>query len=293
MSRVRGFVGKPFLVVLVGGVFLAGCGSSGVSVRATAFSDATGVTVTSNPQVAKYTIGVPSTGSVKVQFGVDTSYGRSTWSVPAASAGPVSILVAGMLAQTTYHMQAVFTSSTGQVLTDTDRTFTTGAVPSKFVTTFAATTASGQTPQPGIEMLQGIASPGGLPGPVATDLQGNVIWTYTNTDDANGISAVSVRMLSDGNLILVVAHNSSLLLGNSTGIDAPSELREVDLAGDTVRSLSITDLNTRLAANGFAVVAGGYSHEVLPLSNGHFLLLVTTLKAVTLAGGFGADGGAG
>ena len=244
----------------------------------------TAVAGTANPQVANYTVGVPSAGSVTVKFGTGTSYGRSTSSVAATGAGAVSVLVAGMLANTTYHMQATFTSSAGQVVADQDRTYTTGALPAKFVATFKAATASGQMPQPGVEMLEGIASPGGLPGPVVTDLNGNVIWTYPNADNANGQSALSVRMLPNGHMSLLVGQNSSFLLGNKAGVDAASEIREIDLAGTTIRSLSIGTLNTELAKNGFPVVGGAFSHELLPLSNGHFLTLVTMLKSVTLTG---------
>ncbi len=273
------------LFVALPSLFLFGCGSSSnPSVPPPTLSADTAVAGTANPQVANYTVGVPSAGSVTVRFGTSTSYGRSTSSVSATGAGAVSVLVAGMLANTTYHMQATFTSSAGQVVADQDRTFTTGAVPAKFVATFKATTASGQTPQPGVEMLEGIASPGGLPGPVVTDLSGNVIWTYPNTDNANGQSALSVRMLPNGHMSLLVGQNSSFLLGNAAGVDATSEIREIDLAGTTIRSLSIGALNAELAKNGFAVVGGAFSHELLPLSNGHFLTLVTTLKSVTLTG---------
>ena len=278
-----------FLLVL--GCLLTGCGSSSSPVAAPTSAEAA-VAATANPQVASYTVGVPSAGSVKVQFGTTTSYGRSTSSVSATGAGSVNVLVAGMLASTTYHMQAVFTSSTGDVTKDEDRTFTTGPVPSKFSATFKATTAPGQTPQPGIELVNGVSSPG-LPGPVATDLSGNVIWTYPNEDNENGQSAQAVRLLDNGHMVLLVGQNSSVLLSNTAGIDAASELREIDLAGTAIRSLSIGALNTALAKAGFGVVGGGFSHEVLPLSNGHFLTLVTTLKSVTLTGGDFANDGAG
>ena len=71
------------------------------------------VNATSNPQVAIYTL-TPARGtSVYVQFGTDTSYRLKTWTQPApADGGPLSIFVAGMLAQTEYHMQAVLVATT-------------------------------------------------------------------------------------------------------------------------------------------------------------------------------------
>jgi hypothetical protein len=65
------------------------------------------VTPTQNPQVARYTIVPPSGATVTIDFGTDTRYGLQTWAVPAPLDGsPVSILVAGMRAFTTYHMRA-------------------------------------------------------------------------------------------------------------------------------------------------------------------------------------------
>ena len=59
------------------------------------------VTPTANAQVAQYTITVPDGLSVLVQFSTDTSYGLTTWSLPAPSGGgSVPILVAGMLGNT-------------------------------------------------------------------------------------------------------------------------------------------------------------------------------------------------
>lgn len=269
-------------------LFLLGCGSNSVSTSSKPVTSATSSTVstTNNPQVASYTYQALSTGTVKIQFGTDTTYGRSTWSVPATAAAPVTILVAGMLANTTYHMQAIFTDTDGVRNFDADHTFATGALPASNTAVITAATVSGQTPQPGIELVNGIAGVvgGGLAGPVATDLSGNVIWTYPNADIADVISDYPVRLLDNGNILMLVSHSSSTLLANTTGIDTISEIRQVDLAGNTVQSLSITDLNTRLAAHGFTFTGGGFSHEILPLANGHFLTFVTTLKSVTLTG---------
>ena len=65
------------------------------------------VSPTSHPQVANFTITIPAQTQVTVNFGTDTSYGRSTAPVKAPpGGGAVSILVAGMLAATKYLLQA-------------------------------------------------------------------------------------------------------------------------------------------------------------------------------------------
>ena len=155
--------------------------------------------------MADYTYTAPGAGSVVVQFGPTTSYGRRTSAVTTTAAGRVSILVAGMLATTTYHMQAVYTAANGATDSDPDQTFTTGSVPAKFVGTVTASTTSGRTPQPGIEMLNGLGIlTSTMPSLFATDLSGNIIWTYPFSDQASGLVALPVRMLSNGDLLLFV-----------------------------------------------------------------------------------------
>src|SRR5215472_10300888 len=88
------------------------------------------VTPTSHPLVAKFTIMIPSKSAVVVEFGSDTNYGWNTSPVPAPpNGGSVSILVAGMKAQTVYHMRARIQLSHGKWITTPDQTFTTGALP--------------------------------------------------------------------------------------------------------------------------------------------------------------------
>jgi arylsulfate sulfotransferase len=289
-------MGKGALLVFgAGAIFLLqGCGpaisrpvvstAAANCTTAAAVSTSPEVAVTDNPQVAKYTYMAPGAGSVYVQFGTNTGYGRATSVVTAAGAGPVSVLVAGMMANTTYHMQAVFTDAAGDSpIADADQTFTTGGVPCKFISAIVATTAAGQVPQPGIEMLDGI-NYGGLPSPAATDLAGNIIWTYPFPDESAGVSAFPIRMLSNGDMLLIVAHNSSQLLVDKSAIDTASEIREINLAGDTVRSLPIAQLNANLAAQGSPLVLGGYSHDIIQLSNGHLIVIATLEKKVVLTG---------
>lgn len=264
-------------------LLLEGCGSDSYVVRcsgAVGVSGSAGVAATSNPQVARYTFEAPGPGTVTVDFGVDTRYGRSTGAVKASGQGPVSVLVAGMLARTTYHMRAEFTPDAGgPAQPDSDQTFTTGDVPCKFTAVIQASTAAGKNPQPGIELVDGLNA-GSLPAPVATDLQGNIIWTYPFEDESAGVAAYPVRMLSNGDLLMLVGHNSSTLLADPAGVDAASEVREIDLAGDTVRSLKVTSLNATLAAKGAGLLLNDFSHDILPLSNGHFLVLAATEKSV-------------
>ena len=101
--------------------------NSGKSASAQVFFVATGaVATTVNPQVALYTIAPPDDASVTVQFGQTTNYGLTTWTQPTPTGGgAVGMFVAGMLANTTYHMQATVKFASGLTFTDMDHTFTT------------------------------------------------------------------------------------------------------------------------------------------------------------------------
>src|ERR1700740_1821418 len=87
-----------------------GCGSSR-SLGSPDPQKQVSVTSTANPLVAQYTIKQIQSGSTAwVEFGTDTNYGRQTSPVPdpasTSSGVTLNVLVAGMLAQTTYHMRA-------------------------------------------------------------------------------------------------------------------------------------------------------------------------------------------
>src|SRR5947209_1359555 len=86
------------------------------------------ITVTNNPLVALYTIQPSAPATVSIQFGPTTSYGlvTSEQSTPG-DGGPVSIFVAGMRANSTYHMRAVVKLNNGDLGMDQDHTFTKGS----------------------------------------------------------------------------------------------------------------------------------------------------------------------
>lgn len=250
------------------------------------------VTATANPQVALYTITPPYAGTVTVNFGPTTSYGKQTWSVATPSGGgPVSIEVAGMLANTAYHLQAAFTLANGVTATDVDHTFTTGAVPLMGGPQFTgqkqpqltATIPAGMTPQSGIEMITGVAGP--AQGLYATDLNGNVIWTYPFKDQVPDSGINGAKLLPNGDVVLEFCADSSAPLSNPNFASLPCMIREINLAGDTVRQVSMAQINKALAANGFAgLVLATFHHDLTPLPNGHMLVMANTLKNVVLAG---------
>ena len=253
---------------------LGGCGSGTSSTPGLAVGPR--LKATNNPQVAQYTITPSADAAVAVQFGTDTNYGLTTSSqATPAGGGAVNILVAGMRAFTTYHMRAVVNFTDGTQTLDSDQVFTTGGLSANQYPAFTITRPSGLTPQPGIELLNLV---GAQPNVVAVDLSGNVIWFYTFAATAGDI-VQPVKLLPNGHFLVQISPTSSAVI--NSGPPPPGTviaLREIDLAGNTIREISLDTLNTRLAAAGFNIVGGTLHHDVLALPNGHWIVLTNTIK---------------
>lgn len=243
---------------------------------------------TANPQVDQYAIYLPVPGRVSVDFGTSTSYGLNTWQVPTPTpyGGQVNVYVAGMRSAIPYHMQAQITLNDGAAFTDVDHATFASGLPliagTPPVTSPVVVSGSG-TPAPGIELWNTLL-PQGTTQALATDLQGNVIWTYTYQgsvlDDVQGY-----QLLPDGNMLMTISYLSSLSSAASSGTGIINAVREVDLAGNTVREIDMDTLNQKLAAAGFKDSDGSayqlrsFHHDVLPLPNGHWVLLTAYSKS--------------
>jgi hypothetical protein len=200
--------------------------------------------------------------NVWVEFGADTTYGRQTAAVQSTtdSVNTVAILVAGMKASSTYHMRAHVDYASGNSWVDQDHTFKTGPLPSGNQLTFNVTRPTSGVQQDGVELIDVVALGTSNLGASVTDLDGNIIWYY-DFGPAAQLWAFPIKLLPNGHVLL-----------NAEGMIAGDQ-REVDLAGNTVRDLSIATLNQRLKDAGFSVQVGGMHHDVLILPNGHWILL--------------------
>jgi arylsulfate sulfotransferase len=237
------------------------------------------ISPTSHPLVARYAITLVKGARVTVEFGPTTAYGRSTAPVPApAGGGPVSFLIAGMTPSTTYHMRARVQLPDGKWLTGPDQTFPAGALPGIALPTLCAITSFGQTPAPGVELIN-VIDPRGIS--VVSDVEGNIIWYYDNAADSSWKGyAFPIKPLKNGNMLASITNLYSADVPQTTPYN--SVLREIDLVGNPVRELYLADLNAALQAMGSDVQALCYSHDVLPLWNGHTILLVQQQKTVQL-----------
>jgi arylsulfate sulfotransferase len=231
------------------------------------------VTSTNNPQVALYTITPTGDANVFIQFGTDTNYGFTTWAQLAPpGGGQVGIYVAGMRANTTYHMRAVIEYKGGTQAYDSDRTFTTGSLPATSIPTLAATTSVGMTPQSGVELLDLVDfNPATSPVEVAvSDLAGNVLWGY---DPRLGIVPNPVKLLPNGHFLMNFSN------GATDGVG--SVMQEVDLGGNVVWQMSATQLNQALSeasCAGCNITVTGTHHDFAVLPNGHLILIVGEQK---------------
>ncbi|MGH9599538.1 MAG: aryl-sulfate sulfotransferase, partial [Terracidiphilus sp.] len=244
---------------------------------------------TNNPQVAQYSVYLPAPGKAYVEFGTTTDYGLNTWQVatPSPNGGLIQIYVAGMLGQTVYHMRAQIALDDGAAFTDADQTCKTGTPP--VTSTIQVSTPSGATPQPGIELWNTLV-PSTDTQAFATDLKGNVIWTYSYlhgpVDTIQGI-----QLLPNGDFLMVVSYLSSLSVGKNSS-KVINEIQEIDLAGNTVRDLTMDELNQKLAASNLRDAEGNlyqfksFHHDVLALPNGHWVMLAAYSKNYTNLPGY-------
>ena len=196
----------------------------------------------------------------------------------------MNILVAGMKANTTYHMQAKVVYDDGSSTENADQTFTTGALP-KAIPQFTVTPTSGLTPQPGVELVDPVSFPFSIP--FATDLQGNIVWTYTPPESQQaGELIYPVKLLPNGHFTCLIGTSTS----NSALLPPPpgsvNVIREFDLAGTLVRQLSMANLNTKLAAANFNLTLDVFSHDFAQLPNGHILVITNTTKPFTNLPGY-------
>jgi arylsulfate sulfotransferase len=279
---------KALIAILLQILWVAGCNSgpaasSGTTTTTSPNVVATTVTATANPLVAQYTITPPAGASVTVNFGPTTNYGQSTATRSASNpGGPVTILVAGMRANTAYHMRATMVLADGTQQFDSDHTFLTGAPPASRIPNVTVTQPAGMTPNSGIELLDNAAFGSGpvpLTAPytaAAFDLQGNLIW-YIDLPDPDGTQLdypFPIKLLPNGNFLMVVAGGSN-------------SVREVDLAGNIITQFSLVDVQQALAAAGSSLPPpASFHHDILPLANGHLLLLTNATKNFTNLPGF-------
>jgi arylsulfate sulfotransferase len=253
------------IVVVAACSYCLGCGS--VNDPPSSHSPFTSsVSSTANPLVANYFVSAETGGTARIEFGTDISYGLQTswYSVPPNGDG-VAILVAGMKASTTYHMRAEVVSDKTTWF-DEDRLFTTGSLPSQQFPSLAisrpteAALAEGENP--GVELINLTEPVANLIEAIVADRDGNVVWYYdVGAEQAN--LPYPIKLLPNGHMLINIQNGA-------TGV---TRLREIDLAGRTIREMDVATLQQKLQARGQTLDDLAFHHDFLYLSNGHLVVL--------------------
>jgi arylsulfate sulfotransferase len=87
-----------------------------------------------------------------------------------------------------------------------------------------------------------------------------------------------MKLLPSGHMMCIIFPASGLP-GVSVPPNARTEIREIDLAGNLIRHLTMQDLDARLAAANFNITLQLFSHEFTLLPNGHILVIANTLRS--------------
>jgi hypothetical protein len=234
------------------------------------------ITPTSNSLVALYSVPPGPEGTVHVEFAMagDHPSWQSTNELPSEPGRSTNFFVAGMLPGTTYEMRHVFSNGT----TSSPLLFTTGSIPSAL--TFPKFTVV-QPPGPGSDLTQGLIYH--APGPVATDLQGRIVWYFDPRNSGLLTSnPFTVSTPQPGGTVLGFGADR-YAVPNSLGLLPKNVLREIDLAGDTVRETNLDAVNAQLQAMGHEPIYGFY-HEAERLPNGATVALGITERTVNIHG---------
>jgi hypothetical protein len=233
------------------------------------------VSPTSNPLVALYSAPSAPVSSMRVEFKPQGSSQpwSSTAPLPIVPGESTNFLVAGLLPDTTYLMRHVLDDGT----TSAPLAFTTGSLPTSLnFPTFKVQMA----PTARTDLTQDIVfhvgiDPGqsGIANTVATDLMGRVVWYFDPV--ANALPSYAPTLVPGGTVLL--------LGGQLNRIGGATVLREVDLAGDTLRETNIDAVNAELAALGQNPISD-FNHDIQRLPNGDTAVLATTPRFIPIKG---------
>ena len=235
--------------------------------RTRVVGDTAVVSPMANPLVALYSA-PPSPGtSMYVQFAQQgpTLSWQDTSPQPIVAGESTNFIVAGMLPNTTYLMRDVLADGT----VSAPLAFTTGSLPANIK--FPKYTVL-QPPASGTDLSQDVIFHAGVvDNTEATDLNGNIIWYYDWA--ANGFPSYAPNLEPGGTVMLLGGNVQKSVAG---GYDT---LRQVDLAGDTLRQTDVQAVNAELAALHKPRIID-FDHEAKLLPNGDTVVIASAPKVV-------------
>jgi hypothetical protein len=204
-------------------------------------------------------------GRMRVEFESPDGFIQHTSYEDCQAGLSMNFYLAGMRANTTYRVHHVIESIietrlsrlAGPPPAPTEGptlTVTTGGVPVKLPVA-TVLQASSAPPGDSVVLYSNLFGP-----PFATDPQGNVIWYYPAS------FTLLTRPESGGRFLAVVSTQPSAGFGQI--------LREIDVAGNTLRETNTARVNQQLAAMGKAAI-GVFHHDAIGLPDGGVAVLAT------------------
>ena len=223
------------------------------------------VSPTLHPLVALYSAPACTAGTMRVRFAAQGG-GREQYtpSKPCVAGRTMNFYVAGLYADTAYDLRHELVNggtTLGPVVTYRTPVVTTPMPPTVVVDPLDNPgSASQDTVLHSMIMMSGVQRTF----PMATDSGGRVLWYYDKSMNPWQTGANLLRPLPGGNMLLSM---------NDYGLQWQM-LREIDVAGNSVRETTIPRLNEQLAALGHDPITAVH-HDALPLANGRYLVLAS------------------
>jgi arylsulfate sulfotransferase len=216
---------------------------------------------TANPLVALYSApACPAGSTMRVVFQQTTSTVQNFTDWRTCIAGTMNFYIGGMGASQTYTMVNQVNTN-GTIVNGPTVSFTTGVIPTtvKVPSMTVPVPISSQADSRSRIVLAGYTTAPYYP--TAMDFNANVIWYYP-------VTASQLVHTVPGGTMLIIENGS----GTGTGVWGPSItrqqiLREVDLAGNTVRETNCDRVMEQLTAMGMTDPLGRFNHDAIRVSS--------------------------
>ena len=195
-----------------------------------------------------------------------------------------NVYVAGMLPDSEYRMRAELVDGSSVKAGDW-LPFHTGLLDGDFPVVSVAVPRTGRSAVAEPVLIQSVASMGGSKRPIATDLDGNIIWYLRSPE-------FLTRVLPGGRLLVLSEGANSANTMRRLQI-----VREMDLAGNVLRETNTARVAEQLESRGIHSdckkganeCVPGFHHEAIRTPNGH-TLVIAGLERMFPAGTQGSTG---
>lgn len=225
------------------------------------------VNPTAHPQVALYSARpCPSASAMRVKFWVSGQVLQTTSEKPCDAVGSMNFYIGGMLANTSYFLRHELRTGSN-VVQGPVLTFTTGSIPDElpFPTITTPIPPNSQTSTQETILLHDYI----LSFPVVTDLRGRILWYYAAAAAPAQFGRYFIRSLGGGTFLI---HMNDPTIVNPA-FRYGQILREIDLAGNTLRETNASRVSEQLLARGWSQGINAFHHDAIRLPNGHTLAI--------------------